>query len=68
MNIHTRICSNWHSGFREEDLKETTTYLSPLGLLFLLSTVDQLIFLEDHPTNIHTKFGSNWFCGFRKED
>ena len=44
----TKFGSNWPSGFRDEDSKQTT----PLGLLFLLCTSDPSIkknILEGHP-------------------
>jgi len=63
INIPTKFGSNWPYGFRKEDQKQTTPFLTPLSLLFLLSTSDQqkrnINFLEDHPMNIPTKLGSN---------
>jgi hypothetical protein len=36
MTIPSKLCSNWSSGFRKEDSKLTTSFLTPLYLLFLL--------------------------------
>ena len=70
-SIISRFGSNWPSGFREEDSKQTTPILTQLGLMFLLYNSDQPTkhnILEDLSTNIYTKFVSNSTIGFRKED
>lgn len=50
------------SDFREEDLKQTVSFLTPLDLLFLMSTSDQqkknINFITDHQINIATQI---WF-------
>jgi hypothetical protein len=43
MNIPTKFGSNWPSGSKEEEKKQTTPYLTPLGLLILLCSSDQQI-------------------------
>jgi hypothetical protein len=48
-----------------------TPFLTPLGLLFLLFTSDQLtkqICVQEGPMNIPTKFDSNWPNRFREVD
>jgi hypothetical protein len=46
-----------------------TSFTTPLELLFVLCTSDQLINCEgDHPVNIPTKFGSKWENRFREEN
>ena len=40
MNIPTEFGSHWSSGSREDE-KQTTPFLAPLGLLFLLCTTNK---------------------------
>jgi len=60
--------SNWLSGFKEEDSKQTMPFLTSSAPLFPLCTSDHTKHLADQRMNMPAKFSANWLSGFREVD
>ena len=60
MNIPTKFGSHWSSGSREDE-KQTTHFLAPLGLLFLLCTTNKKKYITIYRVQSNEYSFQVWF-------